>query len=523
MRMIWLVLIFGVPVGLLIHWGWDVLSRDLRNTTSRLIASLYFGLALRIFAIFVMQGLPLAAAPVINRFALVPLQLVVACLAVLVCFQILPPPYPHSPWQRLGYLLLLPGVLLTLSPAHIIPFTVADYVRQGIWIKPAMTALSREVMGLTIFIQSLVIVGIGWIRSKTPEPGARRRLAGLQWATLALAVGDAIFGLLIPDRHIAWLPPYAYLAGALGWLIAVRSTVDRHMVVPSRFERYRSAFERNPALMLLTKKSGQVIDASTAAVEAFGPLTHVADGFPLATRHADWHRLQQALSRDRPLTHWAQVMLDPDGHERATVIDGELLTLGDHRYWTLLVQDVTEWRQQQAIHERLAFSDALTDLDNAVGFHRKFDQLVTYQPATRLAVVFVDLDNFKTINDQWGHLIGNAVLAQVARRLRGLFGPEDAVCRFGGDEFVVLVQNPANEKIYDLLERLLQLFDAPFQTPTTPPLTLHASVGLSRFPEDGSTAEAVLARADDAMYQAKAAGKNQYRIFASEQTSDLGF
>jgi diguanylate cyclase (GGDEF)-like protein len=186
-----------------------------------------------------------------------------------------------------------------------------------------------------------------------------------------------------------------------------------------------------------------------------------------------------------------------------------------------------EIRQQlAALHENrlelehLARHDALTGLPNRRAFQERLDHAVAraQRSKQRFALLFIDVDNFKTINDRWGHDGGDAVLKIVALRLNATTRKADAVARMGGDEFVVLLDNPAHrEDITAIAEKLLESVRSPILH-NGQELQVGFSIGISQFPDDGRTAAELMARADHAMYDAKAAGRNGFRFSSIKGT-----
>lgn len=170
--------------------------------------------------------------------------------------------------------------------------------------------------------------------------------------------------------------------------------------------------------------------------------------------------------------------------------------------------------------EHLARHDVLTGLPNRRAFQERLElTLVRAQRSgERFALLFIDVDRFKSINDRWGHEGGDAALKIVAQRLSSAIRKADGVARVGGDEFVVLLENPMQrEDIVVIAEKLLDSMHSPilFQGQE---MHIGFSIGISQYPEDGDTAAALLSRADHAMYETKAAGRNGFRFSATKGT-----
>ena len=195
--------------------------------------------------------------------------------------------------------------------------------------------------------------------------------------------------------------------------------------------------------------------------------------------------------------------------------------------WVSTVSDVgsqmalfLKRQRTEADLQRLARYDSLTGLPNRSFFLESIDRTLSRagHRQSRAALVFLDLDGFKAVNDRMGHAAGDVVLQAMAERLRGGTRSSDLVARMGGDEFTVLVQDLARPDDAALVARgLLDRLSKPL-TIDDQPISLSASAGISVFPEDGSEARTLLNHADLAMYRAKQEGKNTYRFFISEMS-----
>jgi diguanylate cyclase (GGDEF)-like protein/PAS domain S-box-containing protein len=184
----------------------------------------------------------------------------------------------------------------------------------------------------------------------------------------------------------------------------------------------------------------------------------------------------------------------------------------------LQVQDITARRNAEEGLHHLAFHDSLTGLPNRRRFHELLGQAVTRlnetnDPHDAYAVMFLDFDRFKLINDSLGHSAGDEFLVQVSRRIQDSLRPHDTVARLGGDEFAVLVRHVEHERsAVQLAERLMDAVGRPFLVAGTELIT-SASIGITFSALGYAHAEDVLRDADTAMYKAKGAGKARYALF----------
>jgi len=171
--------------------------------------------------------------------------------------------------------------------------------------------------------------------------------------------------------------------------------------------------------------------------------------------------------------------------------------------------------------QRIALLDPLTKLPNRVLLEDRIEQAVAQAERSKLncAVIFVDLDRFKTINDSLGHTVGDDLLRAVGARLQSLVRAEDTVSRLGGDEFVILLREVMNTA--DALEvgnKMLMELREPFRAQEKE-LFITPSIGISMYPLNGHTAQMLITQADAAMYNAKQGGRNSCRLFASEMST----
>ncbi|UFW46946.1 MULTISPECIES: bifunctional diguanylate cyclase/phosphodiesterase [Bradyrhizobium] len=182
--------------------------------------------------------------------------------------------------------------------------------------------------------------------------------------------------------------------------------------------------------------------------------------------------------------------------------------------WVATFEDITEWLEAQAKISHMARHDALTSLPNRVLFHEQLEQgLRRTKSGDQLAVLCLDLDHFKDINDSLGHPIGDALLKEVGRRLKATVGENDTVARLGGDEFAVVQIGRSEEAAArSLAGRLVEVISAPYEIDDHQ-IVIGVSIGISLSPQDGNNPDELLKNADLALYRAKADGRGTYRFF----------
>jgi diguanylate cyclase (GGDEF)-like protein len=202
-------------------------------------------------------------------------------------------------------------------------------------------------------------------------------------------------------------------------------------------------------------------------------------------------------------------------HEPPRIVSIEATLAPDRLSCNAVVTDITTLKAQQRQLEHIAHYDLLTKLPNRVLLADRLQHAMTQcqRRGRTLAVAYLDLDGFKEVNDQYGHSVGDDLLVILANRMKLALREGDTLARIGGDEFVaVLVDLERMQDATPVLIRLLQSASAPVAM-VGAALQVSASIGVTIYPEDASDAEQLLRHADQAMYQAKQAGRNRYHLF----------
>ncbi|MES9826176.1 MAG: EAL domain-containing protein [Candidatus Thiodiazotropha endolucinida] len=189
----------------------------------------------------------------------------------------------------------------------------------------------------------------------------------------------------------------------------------------------------------------------------------------------------------------------------------------------VILSDITRRKQLEHELELLAYIDKLTKLPNRRYFMDRLTEAVEESEAfdSGLAVFFLDLDNFKIINDSLGHEVGDVVLSEAGWRIQEALRSDDIVCRLGGDEFTAIIKGVNNRKsISQVAAAILKRFQIPIYC-NDRELRISASIGVVIYPDDGLNTKELIKNADTAMYAAKRSGKNAYRFFSEEMHHDI--
>lgn len=241
----------------------------------------------------------------------------------------------------------------------------------------------------------------------------------------------------------------------------------------------------------------------------------IVDG---STREPCANPLRTAINKNRTVQLTPNcILIRPDGTEfaiedsAAPIHDRDGLPTGA----VIVFHDVSVARALGAEMSHMAQHDILTNLPNRTLLQDRLSQAIVTanRNDSRIAILFLDLDGFKHINDSLSHAVGDRLLQLVAKRLLAAVRTSDTVCRLGGDEFVILLSEVAHEGDAGVKAgKILSALSAPFEMEQIT-LRVTASVGVTTYPEDGRSAELLIRNADLAMYQAKEKGRNNYQFF----------
>ncbi|WP_052049490.1 diguanylate cyclase domain-containing protein [Leptolyngbya sp. KIOST-1] len=303
-----------------------------------------------------------------------------------------------------------------------------------------------------------------------------------------------------------------------------QALADYRQQLETERQRYQDLFNLAPDGYLVSDAKG-MIQAGNVAITALLRLPQeslVAKPMvlflPIEHRRAFYAVLAQLgrTTQALPTKTWETKLLPRQG----AAVDVAITVSTSHEngearlHW--LVRDITEKKQAEAEMRRQAFYDPLTGLPNRAFLDTYLPKVLAQadRQQTQVAVAFLDLDQFKTINDSLGHGVGDQLLHQVAQRLAHCLRGEDLLVRWGGDEFIlVLSQLAAAESVGRTCDRILASLQPAFAIDGQP-LHIGTSIGIALFPQHGTDPTTLLRHADQALYQAKNQGRNTYRFYS---------
>ncbi|WP_432664175.1 EAL domain-containing protein [Wukongibacter baidiensis] len=292
-------------------------------------------------------------------------------------------------------------------------------------------------------------------------------------------------------------------------------------------ERYRKLIELSPN-GIVVHIMGKIIFSNNGFAKLLGVETaqELIGKSIFDFLHPDYVQLAKKhikhISMGNSIEFSEKRLIRADGKIIDVEAAGTAITNGKEPEILAIILDITERKKAEKHIKHLAYHDALTNLPNRYFLNNYLKRLLTdiTQKEHTIAVMFIDLDRFKIINDTMGHDFGDIVLQHVAKRLIGLVRNDDIVCRQGGDEFIILMKDVSQEDITKIGQRVIDEFARPFiingrEIFTTP------SIGISLYPTDGQDVESLIKYADMAMYSAKNNGRNNFQFYNTKLSEKI--
>lgn len=308
--------------------------------------------------------------------------------------------------------------------------------------------------------------------------------------------------------------------------ISIRTSTLLRVVTEVSDKKFESVIESMKDGIIVIDQDGIILQWNGGATQLFGYAKeevirkNITLLIPERMRGQHEKGLHRYMSEKdpHPIAQTVELAgLKKDGSEFPIEISMSAWSTEEGMFFSSIIRDITERKLSEAKIKELIFIDPLTGLANRRLFYEQLPSALNQAKETGhpFALLYLDLDQFKLINDTFGHLIGDQLLQEVAARLQKCVNTKDTVARLSGDEFILLLENTKRDEAEESAQTILEVLNRPFLL-SEKQVVITPSIGISLFPSDGNNEEDLVKNADMAMYHAKEKGKNNYRFFKEE-------
>ncbi|SES05798.1 PAS domain S-box-containing protein/diguanylate cyclase (GGDEF) domain-containing protein [Gracilibacillus ureilyticus] len=399
-------------------------------------------------------------------------------------------------------LLFVPGVVLVLTmPIDSWMWNGETFSQDHLFVP----GLGLHLLWLVEFVYLLLIFIITVKEMRQGSMSAKLWFKGLIlyfiWTSVMLAAA-----LLFQETRIFF---YLIPHGSLFWGGAVFLSIYRFDYLSSYEKRYQVLFNRSPLGIMILDEEAIVVEASPRVSQYLGVkreelIQSSIVPFLGGVDKQEFLNVHQKLFKERLSLENAELsFVNKQGERKTIVMDSEFILVEEKPLEFLMVKDITEAKRKEERVQYLAYHDILTGLSNRAAFEKKMAELLNREEAFHF--LLLDLNKLKLINDTFGHQVGDHAIRHIATILQESTTEEKQhVARLGGDEFVLLLDVEGTDEVIEQIHRRLE---SPMKMINHEPIYLSASIGVSRYPEDGETFEQLYRIADKRMYIEKGKGQ----------------
>lgn len=288
--------------------------------------------------------------------------------------------------------------------------------------------------------------------------------------------------------------------------------------------KYNSLFFASPYAMVITNlEDGSILEVNSSFTNLMGyaikdVIGEATLGLNIWASKNEKNKKIEKISEFKKIKGLELELRKKNGEFMTGLVSSEIIFINDKKYILTSISDITEISLMKKVLQEIAMHDSLTQLPNRLLFHDRLGVAISnaQRENKKVAVVFMDIDYLKIINDKYGHEIGDKVLISVGDIFKDSIRKVDTVARFGGDEFVILLWDVGNKNnVTKIIKNIQEKLQNPINIEGNE-FRISLSIGISLFPEDGTVKEALIGNADKAMYQAKEACRGSSHFYNND-------
>lgn len=327
------------------------------------------------------------------------------------------------------------------------------------------------------------------------------------------------YRIIRPDGKVRWIQDRGVpTLNHQGQLIDFHSVLFDITDRKESEDRYRSLVEMSPDIVavIFQEKIDYINQAGAQILGVATPEDVTGEsvwGFASKKIYSIFQNLKNDIEKGLERKGIEFELQRPDGAKVFIEVSAMPIIYGGRLATQVVGRDITNRKKAEDTIKHMAFHDSLTGLPNRNKFKLCVNHAISKNKDNALAILFLDLDRFKFINDTKGHSFGDLLLKKVAERLQQSIGSDGLVARYGGDEFIILAENADKQKASQLAQKIIERFSAFFDLDSHT-YFITPSIGISLYPTDGTDVETLIKNADTAMYEAKDKGKNNFKFYS---------
>jgi diguanylate cyclase (GGDEF)-like protein/PAS domain S-box-containing protein len=522
------ILLLLIPIFFLLYASIELYQRG-TDRESRIAAATMFTLFLLFMTDYIQTLVSVEYTYWVNAYLKYPISILSGGMAFLLHISITRA-YRIMKWKWAVVVLMLPLVFYGIVLQRYGPSIFFRGIEVGgIWKRELPSDVLLVFLGFMGLIALMNLFLCIWSYRGSSTAFEKKRLRTLVYVHLFYTVGNVIcLSLIEMIQQYTTVPSIMTILPTLFWGAAIRLLMNRGNLLPSASKKFEVLYRITPTAIVLLDRSGELREANLNAQRLLGGqlpnLLHKRiDQFIGGDElNLEKKTLIESLVTE-PWKNRECSLKTLNGVERTVLIDTDSMKASGERFVLVVIRDITEKKQEELLTQYIAHHDSLTGLANRLMFNQSLDKALikAEQQGSSMAVMLIDLDRFKMINDTLGHQYGDEALLEMASRLKACIGDEGMAARIGGDEFAVLL--PHLDEFDDVIHKAEAILEQ-FLSPVTllgRDFYMAASLGISMYPGDGDTAALLLKHADIAMYHAKSNGGNQYRFHSKELNAAL--
>lgn len=388
------------------------------------------------------------------------------------------------------------------------------------------------IRGVNVLGQILIVMFAGLVLNGKSALIVTVITLGADFIVLQLEMNGVLaYPAPLPSNFTRWFIQSIYISLAAVYIWRADTVINQSLAKSkATADRFLALFRHTTDCVVVFNPEWQVVMANPQIFDLLGYTENEVIGHRLLPEKLSVTpqmiaEYQQQVKSERNIPPFEQVLLRKDGTQVPVDISVTIVpdSRGNPQQIQCVLRDITDRKEFEMKLKYQALHDPLTDLPNRAYFEDPYQtpQVGGAKNEDLVAIMFLDLDDFKNVNDQYGHLVGDEVLIQIGSRLQGLLRESDTVARIGGDEFLIVLDSAATKSSVErVAEKIIQVLSQPFQIDGHQ-VELTASLGIRITRRSDLDQIDLINSSDQAMYKVKESGKNNYLIFEVEGENEL--